>query len=224
MYDFNCKTGRAEFGKRLKKARKKAGYNSQEEFAQVLNVRRATVTAWERGENFPTLPNLSDICRYLSVDLGYLCGEYEEQSEIVSVVCNQTGLSENAYNRVLELQKNNSAQLIKWAQGTTELEHLLLSDEFPEILRLFNLFRVRCSEALTYDCQANYAKSDDERRRGKDNFIKAKGDEQLFLFNIQQLLFRRAENIEEEIKREKKQIQKRLFEYIEKEGASDADK
>jgi DNA-binding XRE family transcriptional regulator len=53
------------FGVALKKARKRAGYRSAEQFAKKLELEPATYRTYERGESPPNLQTLTRICAEL---------------------------------------------------------------------------------------------------------------------------------------------------------------
>ena len=55
------------FGKRLRAARKTAGFRSAERFAHHLGVEPHTYRHYERGEVQPTLTTLTRICQLLAV-------------------------------------------------------------------------------------------------------------------------------------------------------------
>jgi transcriptional regulator with XRE-family HTH domain len=54
--------------KRLKKARKDAGFRFAREFAVALNLAEHTYRSWERGEHMPDLTTLTRICKLLNVE------------------------------------------------------------------------------------------------------------------------------------------------------------
>ena len=62
------------FGEELKKARRDKNI-SQEELAEKLNVSRASVSKWERGEAYPEVETLIRIARNLHLSLDDLMNE-----------------------------------------------------------------------------------------------------------------------------------------------------
>lgn len=62
------------FGEELKRARKDK-HISQEELAEILNVSRASVSKWERGEGYPEVETLIGISRALHLSLDLLMSE-----------------------------------------------------------------------------------------------------------------------------------------------------
>lgn len=135
MIDFNSNIGKQIFGDRIKDRRKEKGFGSQEEFSEALGVQRVTVSSWERGGNIPDLANLSKICSVLDVDLGYLCGEYDEATEILSLVCDKTNLSEKA---VITLMSNKTV-----ADFINELFDNGLENDVEGLFHWFNRIRQR---------------------------------------------------------------------------------
>jgi transcriptional regulator with XRE-family HTH domain len=67
MERFEDKVKKA-FAKRLKAARKNAGYRFANEFAEALKETEHTYRSWERGEYLPDLPKMTRICRLLNVE------------------------------------------------------------------------------------------------------------------------------------------------------------
>lgn len=55
------------FAKRLRAARKEAGYDSAERFAHALGVEPHTYRHWERAESQPNLTILTRMCQLLNV-------------------------------------------------------------------------------------------------------------------------------------------------------------
>lgn len=60
------------FGKRLKAARKRRGYETAEDFARALSVDGARYRYWERGTVDPGIPMLCRMCQILGVDPNYM--------------------------------------------------------------------------------------------------------------------------------------------------------
>lgn len=54
--------------KRLKQARKEAGFRFANEFARALGEEEHTYRAWERGEHAPDVATLTRICKLLHVE------------------------------------------------------------------------------------------------------------------------------------------------------------
>lgn len=58
--------------KRLKQARKAAGFRFAVDFSTALHVEEHTYRSWERGEHLPDIPTLSRICKLLDVEPNHL--------------------------------------------------------------------------------------------------------------------------------------------------------
>ena len=84
---------------RLLEARKVKG-KTQNDLAELLNVKRATYGEYERSNNQPPIDKLVIISNYLNVSLDYLVGKEEKQNvdilETLEVV-KENLTTENAY-------------------------------------------------------------------------------------------------------------------------------
>lgn len=56
------------FAKRLKQARKDAGFKAASHFASALRVEDHTYRTWERGTHCPDLTTMTRICQLLNVE------------------------------------------------------------------------------------------------------------------------------------------------------------
>lgn len=61
------------------KEQRKIAEKTQEEMAQLLNVKRATYGEYERGNNLPPIDKLVTIADCFSVSIDYLVGRSEKQ-------------------------------------------------------------------------------------------------------------------------------------------------
>jgi transcriptional regulator with XRE-family HTH domain len=57
------------FGRKLKEARERAGFDTAKQFAESLGVEENRYRHWERGSAQPALPMLVRITRLLKVEL-----------------------------------------------------------------------------------------------------------------------------------------------------------
>ena len=127
MLDLNTATGRAEYCRRLTLARK-AKYKTQDAFAEVMGVKRETVTKWETGANLPPLDTLAQICSKLDIDFGYLMSSYNEENELLHLICSETGLSQDAVKRLRKEEGNVRLQ---------KFNKLVVNEKLWEILNNF---------------------------------------------------------------------------------------
>jgi len=80
---------------RIKTERKMLGL-TMEELANLLNVDRNTITAWERQDGKRRTPNLDDLlrmCNLFNCELGYLLGEHSGKTRAETDIQAKTGLS-----------------------------------------------------------------------------------------------------------------------------------
>ena len=98
-------TNKVETGKRIKNLREEAGYNSQESLAEKLGYSRQTVAKWENGKTMPTLNTLYDIVSVLDCDMGYLLCLYDTRYFEHAEICEETGLSAEAVEKLMEEKK-----------------------------------------------------------------------------------------------------------------------
>ena len=61
----------------FKKLRKLKGYKKQSELAKELSISRTTISMWETGESYPTLPTIYKIAKLFSEkpEMIFLCFE-----------------------------------------------------------------------------------------------------------------------------------------------------
>lgn len=92
-----------KIGKRIRSERQKAGYTSQEKFAEnffLSNSSRQTVGKWENGKSLPNIDNLLIMCDLFHCQLGYLLCEYDCKTGENTNIRKVTGLSEEAINKL----------------------------------------------------------------------------------------------------------------------------
>ena len=98
-------------GHRIKEARSSLGI-TKTRLAEMCDIQQyQTVTAWETGNSVPSLSKLFELCSILKCDIGYLLGEYEERTRVKAELCNESGLTEAAAHKLLEL--NNGTDIGK---------------------------------------------------------------------------------------------------------------
>lgn len=84
------------FSEGLKRARKNAGYKTQQDFADALPKSLNAVQKWEQGKTFPSLGEFIDLCQFFDCDADYLLGNIENVTHDLDFVCKYTGLSAEA--------------------------------------------------------------------------------------------------------------------------------
>lgn len=95
-----------EISTRIKQIRIAHGFKTKQEFADALHVHLKTVQGWERENNpkLPDLDNLLEICSLLDCDLDYLVGRIETKKHDIQTVCEITGLSEKAVEKITSVK------------------------------------------------------------------------------------------------------------------------
>lgn len=90
---------------RLRELRKEHGY-SQESLAEELGVNSQAVKAWEKpkGGSDPKLKNLLAMCELYDCDLDFLIGRIETRKHDIKTVCEITGLSEKAVEKLTKIK------------------------------------------------------------------------------------------------------------------------
>lgn len=88
------------FGQGLKRARKKAGYKTQESFAEEIHKSIETVRNWEQGKNKPSLDDFLSLCEFFNCDADYLLNNLDEETHTLDYICKYTGLSRCAVDRL----------------------------------------------------------------------------------------------------------------------------
>lgn len=97
-----------EIGKRIRAERKAAGFKSAESFGDELNIGRSQVEQIEQGKRLPALDTLVRMAEMFNCEIGYLLCEtgYECKTRTKTDIQKETGLSERAVERLLDLQKD----------------------------------------------------------------------------------------------------------------------
>lgn len=118
-------------GKRIKEERDRRNI-SQDGFIEMLGARnipigRNRLSNIENGKCVEKmeLEKLVAICDIFQWDVGYLLGEYKEQTQDKHFICQQTGLSEKAIDFLLPHSKD-------WQTGVLSL----LLEEYPDFLQV----------------------------------------------------------------------------------------
>lgn len=57
-----------DFAKRLKEARKAAGYQHANQFAAAMGEEAHTYRGWERGQYLPDIPKMARLCQLLNLE------------------------------------------------------------------------------------------------------------------------------------------------------------
>lgn len=89
------------YGENYKRLRTDKGL-TQKELAKALNIVHSTISDIEKSKNPPTIEQLQAYHKYFNVSYEYLLGETKAQSLDIQMICEYTGLSENAVEKLHE--------------------------------------------------------------------------------------------------------------------------
>lgn len=167
---------------------------------QYLGVSSQAINQYRLGISRPSLENLCKIADYYGVTTDYLLGrsEIKTAKEDVIVAAKTTGLTESAILSLQEAQKDFRKSFF----SLPELNRLLRSDTFWEMILRFAIYRIECNSTVHRPKAIISAKEsgdfDTVKRAGSD-YKFAVEDKQLALFEAQKLLFEIAGNIDMEV-------------------------
>lgn len=167
------------FAARIRKARKEAGYSSQERFATEYNRRfrqeqieksaenggrySGIIGAYKnyedpRNSSFPKLDVVANMADMLNCDLDYLTGRIDEKTHDVQSVCDYTGLSSEtieAIRSVKEGMRPFDSKTIDILFGAQEA-----FEWFRAFRQVFNLYVRLHRELGSYPVKIRQAKQD----------------------------------------------------------------
>lgn len=118
------------FKKNLKKARKRAGYKTQEAFAEALGYSIESVRNWEQGRTIPEPGTLFRLADFLDCDLDYLIGRIDKPTHDLNFITDSLRLSEEAVEKLMRLsgkQLQSISEIIehpKFARMTAQISDL----------------------------------------------------------------------------------------------------
>lgn len=100
----NNKTDLKSIGKRIKEARNKLKMSQQELGGKCSNLKRETISYYENGSRDIKTDMLIQLAKNLNVSADWLLGlsEAKTTNPKIKEVCEYTGLSENALNKILK--------------------------------------------------------------------------------------------------------------------------
>lgn len=98
---------------------------TQEEASREIGCSLKEYRAWEKGDRYPMVTRLPDICKAFSVSSDFLLGLLPEKNHDLHFICDETGLSENAVEKLIE---NRSRIMFHREQGSEQQE------SFPNIV------------------------------------------------------------------------------------------
>ena len=123
------------FKKRFRELYGISGCPSITQFAKQLEMNRQSVDRYYNGERCPDASALAQICERMNVSADWLLGlsDVREPSTELRAVCEYTGLSEAAINRIT----NNDDE---WPLRVDALSHLIVSSGFGDVIASYGAF------------------------------------------------------------------------------------
>lgn len=161
---------------------------------EFLGVSAQAINQYKLGLSRPSLENLCKIASYYGVSADYLLGLSGTPStkEDIKVACKTTGLSEQAIEELRSKTCDTPSSIFI----IPELNDLLISPKFWDFLYYLSLYRTQCSAAQSRPKLAENAKKPEDAARYRREGRKAVEDKDLFLFQMQKLLFSIASDVE----------------------------
>lgn len=115
----------SKIGRRIRELRTNKKI-SQIILANYIGYDSRTVRKFEKGQSIPPLGTMLRLCNFLECELGYLLGEFDQRTRSATDIQRETGLSENAINKLKELKElddmrlRNHALRVKLAESAQE--------------------------------------------------------------------------------------------------------
>lgn len=132
---FEYEKRKREIGKRIKALRKEKKL-SQDDLADCIShlspardkaMGQPTISSWERGITLPPIDKMIALATVFDCDIAYLLGDYEKAKKDKSDICDMTGLSEKALNRIMAYKE-------QYPNYIDSLNYLVESDHFENTL------------------------------------------------------------------------------------------
>lgn len=140
------------YGENYKRLRTDKGL-TQKELAKALNIVHSTISDIEKSKNPPTIEQLQAYHKYFGVSYEYLLGETYVMKPDLQLICEYTGLSENAVEKLHEfytaeyghryVERVNKSVEIEGIENCPEfndyamnfINHLITDDDFANIIK-----------------------------------------------------------------------------------------
>lgn len=118
------------FSRRLKDLMKEKEID-QTGLAEELNLSQQAISNWVKMKNFPDIGAIMDLCCFFECNVDYLLGNINATTHDTNYICEKTGLSEKAVEKLTETDNPASAVI------GIGLERLLSSDNASDFLAAF---------------------------------------------------------------------------------------
>lgn len=118
------------FGALLKELRKKAGYKTQEIFANAFGRSLDTIQNWEQGKTWPPVNDFIELCDFFGCDMDYLTGRIEQKTHNMDYLCAETGLSAEAVDALKAIRKGTMG-----GDDLRIVSEILKSPKLPDLIQ-----------------------------------------------------------------------------------------
>lgn len=128
--------------KNIREIRREQGFRSADSLARELGVHLKTVQGWENLDNglWPDLFEMLRVCDLFGIDMDSLLGRIEEPTHEIKFICEKTGLSANAVEKLMSLKgtgmDNLISDILAHKNADRLLRVLLLAADEDEIVWL----------------------------------------------------------------------------------------
>ncbi len=124
MGECSINDNRTTFLNRLAEEREKKGWR-QEELAWKLQARSQTISNWENGRATPSFETMMKLADLYGTDLDYLTGRLNEPTHDIHFICEQTGLSPEAVQKLMYLKGSVMDEILSDILTHPEIDDLL---------------------------------------------------------------------------------------------------
>lgn len=142
------------FRVRIRELREKAGYKSQQSFADAIGVAQTTVAGWEGGTREPKYGRIISLANFFSVSVGYLIGQTNSPEIVdedpagrtvtapnpISLLCSQYCITADILSKIASIDFTLAEQLLNGGPFfPKELYQQLSKSQIKKILSFFEL-------------------------------------------------------------------------------------
>lgn len=123
----------------IREIRREQGFRSADSLARELGVHLKTVQGWENLDNglWPDLFEMLRVCDLFGIDMDSLLGRIEEPTHDIKFICEKTGLSAVAVERLISLKGSGFddlvSEILTHKNAARLLRVMLLASDVAEI-------------------------------------------------------------------------------------------
>lgn len=140
---------------------------TQEKFAKICNVSGSAMKNYLKGERMLPLENVIALCNHFSVSADWLLGlsDVRQPSADLRGVCNFTGLSEQAINKITDTELNHPM--------SKTLSRMIESERFSNFITTYQIFLTFLNRLKVEDLEkmADYEIQEDRVILGRNEAV-----------------------------------------------------